>query len=167
MARPTRKTQSQLPAQAPAPAAPALVVKFYHQENCNRKLKVGPVTISFQPYQLLCGCWSGTFSASNPEIQACVAKLMEVKSNCITEISEADFKQFAKVRLVEARKNTELIVPPPPSPTSGILDDIQAEIVRQPTGELPPPEPVVTVAPLASVDEAVTVGSVEQAQIVK
>lgn len=149
-----------------------VVTRYYHQESCNRVMKAGLTQIAFKPYQLLCGSWSGTYASKNPAEQECIAKLMEVRSNCITEISAEQYAACEKVRLVEQRRNMDLIVPPPPSATGGFLDDVaeqaQARVV---TGEMPTPEPVVTVAPLDSVDAALAIGSVTvetvMAEIVK
>lgn len=82
------------PANVPTAASSAL--KFYHAENCNRRFRVAGKEFIFPAYDLVAGCWMGTYATADAEEQAALDILVRDKTTAVTEISQERYESHAK-----------------------------------------------------------------------
>jgi hypothetical protein len=104
--------------------------KYYHAENCNRRIANGGQEFRFEPYALFGGTWRGVFATADAGQQSALDRLASDKRSAIREIKEADYLKFHG-SLPEHLKGYN----PPPDQGERKTPVIEAAITPTPSGQ--------------------------------
>lgn len=166
MARHPKRTASDsekthTPAPPERTCAPEAAVQCYHAANSNRAIKTEAGMVRFKDYGFLGGSWSGVYVTLVPGEISSLDKLAQDPRSGITKIDVAEYNKCLKQLAVMHHGSFEFShLPQPIDVASGPVDASMPPATL--TGELPDPEPVVTVAPVETTDAALTIGPVTQ-----
>lgn len=91
------------------------MIKYYHADNVNRRIKIGGQQFLFEPYGQFGGVWSGIFATENEGQQAALDSVIGKANSSITEISQAAYESFVKKKQPTARHLRRSQEPAPPA----------------------------------------------------
>lgn len=79
------------------------MTKYYHAENCNKRIKSGKTDFLFEVYGQFQGVWLGIFATDDEQQQAALDNLAATPSSAVTAISEADYQVNLKKKWLDTR----------------------------------------------------------------
>lgn len=132
-------------------------MKFYHAENCNRRIATKDFTFAFEPYDYLAGTWRGILATDDPAHQTALESLVADPRSAVTALSAQEYAAKAKKKHRDAVVNySPLLVERVKSPlVQGKPVEVAAE---RPSPDLPQAE--VKAAPLSKAQDALKIGEV-------